>query len=96
MLYYAIAEDAENSWAAARDPSDHLARLTCLRHEGRLLRRAAPGARTARIRAAGFTGSLVVAHFDDLAAAQAGPRTILTHAGVYARVTVKPFRRVLP
>ena len=46
---------------------------------------------------AGFSGSLVVAEFDSLEAAQqwadADPyRT----AGVYANVLVKPFKKVLP
>ena len=46
---------------------------------------------------AGFTGSLVVAHFDDLAAAQAwAADDPYVHARVYARVTVKPLRKVLP
>ena len=46
---------------------------------------------------AGFTGSLIVAEFTDLAAAQqwavADP---YIDAGVYARVTVKPFKKVFP
>ncbi|MEC9314447.1 MAG: YciI family protein, partial [Pseudomonadota bacterium] len=45
----------------------------------------------------GFTGSLVVAEFADLAAAetwaQADP---YIDADVYAKVTVKPFKKVLP
>jgi uncharacterized protein YciI len=46
---------------------------------------------------AGFSGSLVVAEFDSLAAAQqwadADPYMA---AGVYKQVTVKPFKKVLP
>ena len=46
---------------------------------------------------AGFTGSLVVAEFPSLEAAQqwadADPYIA---AGVYAGVTVKPFKKVLP
>ncbi len=46
---------------------------------------------------AGFTGSLVVAEFDSLESAKAwadaDPYVI---AGVYAKVTVKPFKKVLP
>jgi uncharacterized protein YciI len=46
---------------------------------------------------AGFTGSLIVAEFDDLQQAQqwavADP---YIEAGVYARVVVKPFKQVFP
>jgi hypothetical protein len=46
---------------------------------------------------AGFTGSLVVAEFPDQQAAQrwadADP---YIEAGVYARVTIKPFKKVFP
>jgi uncharacterized protein YciI len=47
--------------------------------------------------AAGFTGSIVIAEFPSLAAAQAwGADDPYIAAGVYASVTVKPFKRVLP
>jgi len=100
MLYYAIiAEDAEGSLErrlAARP--DHLARLVQLRDEGRLLLAGPhPALDCEDPGAAGFTGSLVVARFDSLAAAEAwAADDPFAHAGVYARVTVKPFRRVLP
>ncbi len=100
MLYYAIiAEDAEGSLErrlAARP--DHLARLVQLRDEGRLLLAGPhPALDCEDPGAAGFTGSLVVARFDSLAAAEAwAADDPFVHAGVYARVTVKPFRRVLP
>jgi len=99
MLYAIISEDVNNSLErrlAARP--DHLARLEVLRDEGRLvlvgphpaIDREDPGE-------AGFTGSLVVAEFDSLKEAQAwadaDPYMI---AGVYARVTVKPFKKVMP
>jgi uncharacterized protein YciI len=47
--------------------------------------------------AAGFTGSLIVASFDTLQEAQvwANADPYVT-AGVFAKVTVKPFRKVLP
>ncbi len=46
---------------------------------------------------AGFTGSLIVAEFNDLQAATewANADPFVT-AGVYAKVTVKPFRKTLP
>ena len=46
---------------------------------------------------AGFTGSLIVAEFASLDAAQAwADADPYVAAGVYARVTVKPFRKVFP
>ena len=100
MLYYAIiADDVEDSLArrlAARP--DHLARLAALRDEGRLLLAGPhPALDCEDPGAAGFTGSLVVARFESLAAAQAwADDDPYAHAGVYARVSVKPFRKVLP
>jgi len=46
---------------------------------------------------AGFTGSLIVAEFSDLEAARtwAADDPYVT-AGVFEKVTVKPFRKVLP
>lgn len=99
MLYAIISEDVNNSLErrlAARP--DHLARLEALRDEGRLvLAGPHPAIDSEDPGEAGFSGSLVVAEFDSLKAAQAwadaDPYMI---AGVYARVTVKPFRKVLP
>lgn len=100
MLYYAIiADDVEDALArrlAARP--DHLARLVALRDEGRLLLAGPhPALDCEDPGAAGFTGSLVVARFESLAAAQAWAEDDpYVHAGVYATVSVKPFRKVLP
>ncbi|MBZ9540209.1 YciI family protein [Modicisalibacter tunisiensis] len=99
MLYAILSEDVKDSLEkrkAARP--DHLARLEKLRDEGRLVLAGPHPAVDAEDPAdAGFTGSLVVAEFDSLAEAQAwadaDPYMI---AGVYARVTVKPFKKVLP
>ncbi|WP_027960260.1 YciI family protein [Halomonas halodenitrificans] len=99
MLYAIISEDVNNSLErrlAARP--DHLARLEALRDEGRLvLAGPHPAIDSADPGEAGFSGSLVVADFDSLEAAQAwadaDPYMI---AGVYTGVTVKPFKRVLP
>jgi uncharacterized protein YciI len=46
---------------------------------------------------AGFTGSMIVAEFESLAAAQtwADADPYLTE-GVYRRVSVRPFKKVLP
>ncbi|APE31325.1 hypothetical protein BOX17_10425 [Halomonas aestuarii] len=99
MLYAIISEDVNNSLErrlSARP--DHLARLEALRDEGRLvLAGPHPAIDSEDPGEAGFTGSLVVAEFDDLESAQAwadaDPYMI---AGVYAQVTVKPFKKVLP
>ncbi|ATJ84108.1 YciI family protein [Halomonas beimenensis] len=99
MLYAIISEDANDSLErrlAARP--DHLARLEQLRDEGRLvLAGPHPAIDSETPGEAGFTGSLVVAEFEDQASAQAwadaDPYVI---AGVYARVVVKPFKKVLP
>ncbi|APX91949.1 hypothetical protein BWR19_02745 [Halomonas sp. 1513] len=99
MLYAIISEDVKNSLErrmAARP--DHLARLEKLRDEGRLILAGPhPAVDSDNPGDAGFSGSLVVAEFDDLSAAQswadADPYVI---AGVYAKVTVKPFKKVLP
>ena len=99
MLYAIISEDVNNSLErrlAARP--DHLARLEALRDEGRLvLAGPHPAIDSDDPGEADFSGSLVVAEFDSLKEAQAwadaDPYMI---AGVYARVTVKPFRKVLP
>lgn len=97
MLYAIISEDHPDTLdkrLAARP--DHLARLEALRDSGRLtLAGPHPATDSDNPGQAGFTGSLVVAEFNSLAEAQhwadADPYLI---AGVYARVTVKPFKRV--
>ncbi|GEN25520.1 YciI family protein [Halomonas cupida] len=99
MLYAIISEDVQDSLErrmAARP--DHLARLENLRDEGRLvLAGPHPAVDSENPGDAGFSGSLIVAEFDDLASAQAwadaDPYII---AGVYASVTVKPFKKALP
>ncbi|MBW5799324.1 YciI family protein [Halomonas elongata] len=99
MLYAIISEDVNDSLErrlAARP--DHLARLEALRDEGRLvLAGPHPAIDSESPGDAGFSGSLVVAEFDDLESAQAwADADPFVIAGVYARVTVKPFKRVLP
>jgi uncharacterized protein len=77
---------------------DHLARLTALQAEGRLsLAGPFPAIDAEDPGAAGFTGSLIVAEFADLAAAQAwADADPYMAAGVYREVSVRPFRQVLP
>lgn len=76
----------------------HLDRLRKLRDEGRLLLAGPfPAVDSNDPGPAGFTGSLIVAEFDSRSDAEhwanADP---YIQAGVYASVTVKPFRKVLP
>ncbi len=99
-LYYAIVgEDVANSLEqrlAARP--DHLARLQQLRDQGRLLLAGPfPAIDSPDPGPAGFTGSLIVASFASLEDAQAwADADPYLAAGVYARVSVKPFKKVLP
>lgn len=76
----------------------HLARLTALRDEGRLLLAGpCPAIDAEDPGPAGFSGSIVIAEFASLTAARewadADPYIA---AGVYQRVDVRPFRPVLP
>ncbi|MBB1519176.1 MULTISPECIES: YciI family protein [Pseudomonadaceae] len=99
MLYAIIASDVANSLEqrlAARPA--HLARLEQLKSEGRLvLAGPHPAVDSVDPGPAGFSGSLIVAEFESLVAAQnwadADPYRA---AGVYASVLVKPFKLVLP
>ena len=99
MLYAIIAQDVENSLQdrlAARPK--HLERLTALQEQGRLILAGPhPALDSEDPGEAGFSGSLVVAEFESLQDAQnwadADPYIA---AGVYAKVTVKPFKRVFP
>ena len=99
MWYAIIGTDRENSLAARLESRPaHLARLQALAAEGRLkLAGPLPAIDAEDPGPAGFTGSLVVAEFPDLAAArdwaEADPYLA---AGVYVRVEVRPFRPVLP
>ncbi len=99
MLYAVIAEDKPGTLDArlAARP-DHLARLRALQDQGRLvLAGPHPAIDGSDPGTAGFTGSLVVAEFSDLAAAEAwAAADPYVAAGVYGRVTVKPFKKVFP
>ncbi|TLX65182.1 YciI family protein [Stutzerimonas nosocomialis] len=99
MLYAIIATDAPASLEKrlATRPS-HLARLEQLKQEGRLvLAGPHPAIDSNDPGEAGFTGSLVVAEFESLQAAEKWAKADpYNDAGVYASVTVKPFKKVLP
>jgi hypothetical protein len=99
MLYAIIATDVANSLEkrlAARP--EHLARLVELKDQGRIvLAGPNPAIDSNDPGAAGFTGSLIVAEFESLSAAQAWAEADpFVEAGVYASVLVKPFRQTLP
>lgn len=99
MLYAIIATDVANSLEkrlAARP--EHLERLQQLKAEGRVvLAGPHPAVDSNDPGAAGFSGSLIVAEFDSLTAAQAWAEADpFVVAGVYANVVVKPFKQVLP
>jgi len=99
MLYAIISEDHPGSLKlrlVARP--DHLERLQSLQAEGRLLLAGPhPAIDSTDPGEAGFTGSLVVAEFPSLDAAQTwADADPYMAAGVYAQVTVKPFKKVLP
>ncbi len=99
MYYAIISEDIENSLPLRQKAhSAHLARLEELKNQGRLFVAGPhPGADCEEPGDAGFTGSLVIAEFDSLDTAQswAGADPYMT-AGVYAKITVKPYKIVLP
>ncbi|MFZ5602849.1 MAG: YciI family protein [Pseudomonadota bacterium] len=99
MFYAIISEDVPGSLEKRLQTRPaHLQRLLALKAEGRLLLAGPhPAIDSEDPGAAGFSGSLVVAEFESLAAAQAWADTdpYLT-AGVYQKVTVKPFKKVLP
>lgn len=99
MLYAIISEDVANSLAQRKSARPaHLARLQQLNDEGRLFVAGPhPAIDNNDPGEAGFTGSLVVAEFASLEQAQtwADADPYIT-AGVYAKVVVKPFKKVLP
>jgi len=99
MLYAVIGEDRPDSLTArlAARPA-HLERLKALLDEGRLIVAGPyPAIDSPDPGPTGFTGSLVVAEFTSLDAAKlwadADPYVA---AGVYASVSVKPFKKVFP
>lgn len=99
MLYSIIGTDCDDSLdkrLAARP--EHIARLQVLKEEGRLILAGPfpdidcndPGTN-------GFSGSLIVAEFDSLEAANDWAQNDpYVKTGVYQQVVIKPFKRVLP
>ena len=99
VLYAIISEDVEDSLEKRMSVRPaHINRLQKLQDAGRLvLAGPYPAVDSDNPGEAGFTGSLIVAEFNDLKAAQqwadADP---YNNAGVYAKITVKPFKKVFP
>lgn len=99
MYYAIISEDVDNSLPLRQNSRPaHLERLKKLKAEGRLLVAGPhPAIDTPEPGDAGFSGSLVIAEFDCLGSAKEWANDDpYMHAGVYERVTVKPFKAVLP
>ena len=99
MLYAIMSQDVENSLERRKGARpDHIARLNKLQDEGRLILAGPhPSIDVSEPGEAGFSGSLIVAKFEDLQEARnwadADP---YVSAGVYSSVVVKPFNKVLP
>jgi uncharacterized protein len=99
MLYAIMSQDVTNSLEIrSKARPAHLKRLEALKAEGRLILAGPhPAIDSPEPGAAGFSGSLVVAEFPSLADAKAwADADPYTEAGVYAKVSVKPFKKVLP
>jgi uncharacterized protein YciI len=99
VLYAIISEDVEDSLGKRMSARPaHIKRLQELQDEGRLvLAGPHPAVDSDNPGDAGFTGSLVVAEFDNLQAAKQWANSDpYNEAGVYAKVTVKPFKKVFP
>ena len=99
-MYYAIlCDDVENSLPLRMKARPaHLARLQTVADQGKLMAAGPhPAMDTLEPGEAGFTGSLIIAEFDSLEAATAwADSDPYVEAGVFGKVTVKPFKLVLP
>jgi len=99
MLYAIIASDKPNSLSdRLKVRPAHLERLRVLQDEGRLILAGPhPAIDCEDPGEAGFSGSLIVAEFPDLEAAQAWAMADpYVRESIFAEVMVKPFRKVFP
>jgi uncharacterized protein YciI len=99
MWYMIYSEDVDNSLALRMQVRDqHINRLQALKSEGRLMAAGPlPAIDSDNPGDAGFTGSLLIVQFDSLEQAKDWANVDpYIEAGVYKRVTVKPFKKVLP
>jgi uncharacterized protein YciI len=99
LLYAIYCEDHPESLPLrkANRPA-HLERLSALQAEGRLLLAGPlPAIDCEEPGEAGYTGSLIVAEFESLEAARAwADADPYRLGGVYAKATIKPFKKVFP
>jgi uncharacterized protein YciI len=99
LLYAIICDDVPESLPLRQESRPaHIARLQALQEQGCLvLAGPHPAVDCDNPADAGFSGSLIVAEFPTLEEAEAwAAADPYRSAGVYARVTVKPFKRVFP
>jgi len=99
MWYCIYAKDSPNSLEKRQlKRSEHLKRLKILQDMGRLLLAGPfPQVDSENPGPEGFSGSLIVAEFDTLIAAQKWANDDpFFHSGVYKEIEVKPFKKVLP
>jgi uncharacterized protein YciI len=99
MLYAIISDDVEDSLQKRLSVRpEHVKRLEALKDEGRLILAGPhPAIDSDNPGDDGFSGSLIVAEFESLEAAQCwADADPYVAAGVYSQVRVKPFKRVLP
>ena len=99
MLFAIVSQDVENSLPLRKQARPaHIARLEALKEEGSLvLAGPNPAIESDDPGDAGFTGSVVIAEFNSLSDAQSwADADPYVDAGVYASVSVKPFKKVLP
>ena len=99
MYYVIYSEDVEDSLALRLPVREkHLARLSELQNQGRLLVAGpCPAIDSENPGDAGFTGSLIIAEFESLVSAQQwADLDPYIEAGVYSNVVVKPYKKVLP
>ena len=97
MLYAILAEDKENSLPERLDHrTAHRDRLQELHEQGKLVFAGPhPAVDAEDPGEAGFSGSLIIAEFSDLAQAQAwADDDIYSQTGVYSSCSVKPVKRV--
>jgi uncharacterized protein YciI len=98
MLYVILGHDVDNSLErrlAARPA--HLARLAILEQEQRLELAGPLPLQNAQSDTPGFAGSLIIADFPSMDAARSWANADpYVDAGVYLKVDIFPFKKVLP
>ena len=99
MLYVIVAEDVPDSSAKrAAVRARHYERMTAMQDAGRLLISGpCPAIDSPDPGPAGYSGSVIIAEFESLAAARAWiAEDPYVTTGVFANVAVRPFRKGFP